>query len=40
MQVYGLTGKTGAGKSSVALLLKEKGFFVIDGDLVAREIVE
>lgn len=39
MQVYGLTGKTGAGKSSVALLLKEKGFFVIDGDLVAREIV-
>lgn len=39
MQVYGLTGKTGAGKSSVALILKEKGFFVIDGDLVAREIV-
>lgn len=39
MQVLGLTGKTGAGKSSVALLMKEKGFFVIDGDAVAREIV-
>lgn len=39
MRVFGLTGKTGAGKSTVASLLKEKGVFVIDGDLVARQIV-
>lgn len=39
MLVTGLTGKTGAGKSTVASYLKEKGCFVIDGDLVAREIV-
>ena len=39
MLVIGLTGKTGAGKSTVASYLKEKGCFVIDGDLVAREIV-
>lgn len=39
MLVSGLTGKTGAGKSTVAAYLKEKGCFVIDGDLVAREIV-
>lgn len=40
MLVSGLTGKTGAGKSTVAAYLKEKGCFVIDGDLVAREIVQ
>lgn len=39
MRIFGLTGKTGAGKSTVALMLKEKGFFIIDGDVVAREIV-
>lgn len=39
MRVFGLTGKTGAGKSTVASLLKEKGVFIIDGDLVARQIV-
>ena len=39
MKIFGLTGKTGAGKSTVALMLKEKGFFIIDGDVVAREIV-
>ncbi len=39
MKIFGLTGKTGAGKSTVAELLKEKGFFIIDGDVVAREIV-
>lgn len=39
MLVIGLTGKTGAGKSTVASYLKEMGCFIIDGDLVAREIV-
>ncbi len=40
MIVYGLTGKTGAGKSTVASLLSKKGFFVIDGDLIARRVTE
>lgn len=38
IEVYGLTGKTGAGKSTVAKILCEKGFFVIDGDAVARKV--
>jgi len=37
--LLGLTGKTGAGKSTVSKYLKEKGAFVIDGDIVAREIL-
>lgn len=40
MLVLGLTGKTGAGKSTVSALLKEKGCFVIDADKVASEILE
>lgn len=40
MRVFGLTGKTGAGKSTVALKLKEKGFYIIDGDIIARSITE
>ncbi len=40
MTVYGLTGKTGAGKSTVAALLKEKGFYIIDGDVIARHITD
>lgn len=39
MLVTGLTGKTGAGKSTVASYLKSKGCFIIDGDVIAREIV-
>lgn len=39
MRVIGLTGKTGAGKSTVASYLKDKGCFIIDGDVIAREIV-
>lgn len=39
MLILGLTGKTGAGKSTVASYMKEKGCFIIDGDVVAREIV-
>lgn len=40
MICYGLTGKTGAGKSTVAALLREKGWYVIDGDLLARKVTE
>ena len=39
MLILGLTGKTGAGKSTVAAYLNKKGSFIIDGDKVAREIV-
>ena len=40
MKVYGLTGKTGAGKSTVAEKLEKMGFCVIDGDKIARSITE
>ncbi len=39
-KLVGLTGKTGAGKSTVSALLKEKGAYIIDGDIIAREILE
>ena len=38
-KLVGLTGKTGAGKSTVSALLKEKGAYIIDGDIVAREVL-
>ncbi len=37
--VIGLTGLSGSGKSTVAHLLKEMGFFVVDADQIAREVV-
>ncbi len=40
MITLGLTGKTGAGKSTIAELLKEKGCYIIDGDVIARQITE
>lgn len=40
MITLGLTGKTGAGKSTVANLLKEKDCYIIDGDIIARQITE
>ena len=40
MLIIGLTGKTGAGKTTVASYLKEKGCFIIDGDIIARQITE
>lgn len=36
--VIGLTGQTGAGKSTVSDFLREQGFAVIDCDRVAREV--
>lgn len=40
MQIFGLTGKSGSGKSTAAKMLAEKGFFIIDGDVLAREAVQ
>lgn len=37
-KLVGLTGKTGAGKSTVSAYLNEKGAYVIDGDVVARKV--
>lgn len=36
--VFGLTGQTGAGKSTVCDFLREKGFPVIDCDRLARDV--
>ena len=38
--VIGLTGQTGAGKSSVREILRQKGSAVIDADSVAHDITE
>ncbi len=38
-RLIGLTGQTGAGKTSVAALFEARGYAVIDGDVIAREIV-
>lgn len=40
LHVVGLTGKTGAGKSTVAEKLKARGWYVIDTDKLARQVVE
>jgi dephospho-CoA kinase len=39
LRVFGLTGGTGSGKSSVAALLRERGVPVVDADELARETV-
>jgi len=38
--LVGLTGGIGAGKSSVAALLAERGAVILDADQVARDVVE
>ena len=38
-KLVGLTGKTGAGKSTVSEYLSGKGAYIIDGDIVAREVL-
>lgn len=40
MSTIGLTGGIGSGKSTVSSRLAELGAFIVDADLVAREIVE
>ena len=40
LPVIGLTGPSGAGKSTVAKYFEEKGFYIIDGDVLAREAVK
>lgn len=40
MKLIGLTGGIGSGKSTVAAMLKEHGFPIVDADRIAREIVE
>ena len=39
VMVVGLTGQTGAGKSTVSRLFAESGFCVIDADQIARAVV-
>ena len=38
--VLGITGGIASGKSTVVTLFKEQGFPVVDGDIVASEVVE
>jgi dephospho-CoA kinase len=38
--LVGLTGGIGSGKSTVAVLLAERGAVVVDADQIAREVVE
>ncbi len=38
--MVGLTGGIGSGKSTVALLLAQRGAVVVDADAIAREVVE
>ncbi|XP_054162266.1 dephospho-CoA kinase domain-containing protein-like [Oppia nitens] len=39
MFIVGLTGGIGSGKSTVSNMLSEKGIDIIDGDLIARQVV-
>lgn len=38
--IIGLTGSIASGKSTVSKMLAEKGYPIIDADLVARQVVE
>lgn len=38
--VTGLTGQSGAGKTTVSRVFKDKGFGIIDADIISREIME
>ncbi|MDE6833273.1 MAG: dephospho-CoA kinase, partial [Ruminococcus sp.] len=38
--IVGLTGQTGAGKSTISAIFREKGFYIIDADIIARQVVE
>lgn len=38
--VIGLTGQSGAGKTTVCEVFRENGFFIINADMIARQIME
>lgn len=38
--IIGLTGSIASGKSTVSKMLQEKGYPIVDADIVAREVVE
>ncbi len=40
MKIIGITGQTGAGKSTVCQLLEKKGYYHLDADEVAHYVVE
>ncbi len=40
VMVVGLTGQTGAGKTTVCRIFQENGFTVINADLIARQVLE
>ena len=40
MTIIGLAGPTGAGKSTVAAKLREKGLFIVDADQTARQVMQ
>lgn len=40
MKIIGLTGGIGSGKSTVAQLLEQQGWVLVDADRIARDIVE
>ena len=40
MEIIGLTGGIGSGKSTVTEYIREKGYIVIDADQIAREITQ
>ncbi len=40
MEIIGLTGGIGTGKSTVSKYLREHNFAIVDADLISREVVE
>ena len=38
--IYGLTGGIGSGKTTVAAILREKGYTVLDADEIGREVTQ
>ncbi len=38
--VFGITGPTGAGKTTVSNIFREKGIYVIDCDTIAKEVTD
>ena len=40
MRIFGITGGSGSGKSTVSSMLAEQGVFIVDTDKIARKVVE